>query len=72
MTVKKYLSQLKTKHGLKGKTRPSELDPFKPKINEMMGNGIFNCVVILERLREMVHKTPLFLRYNHWKKLKNI
>ena len=52
-TVKKYLSQPKTEHGLKGRTRPSKLDPFKPKINEMLENGIFNCVVILERLKGM-------------------
>jgi len=52
-TAKKYMSQPKAEHGLKGRTRPSKLDPFKPKINEMMGNGIFNCVVILERLKDM-------------------
>lgn len=51
-TVKKYMHQPKTKHGLKGKKKPSKLDPFKSIINEMMENGIFNCVVIFERLKE--------------------
>ena len=52
-TAKKYMHQPKTEHGLKGRTRPTKLDPFKPQINEMMENGIFNCVVILERLQDM-------------------
>jgi transposase len=52
-TVKKYVDKPKAVHGLKGRTRPSKLDPFKPKINAMMENGIFNCVVILERLQDM-------------------
>ena len=33
-------------------SRPSKLDEFKPVLHELMGNGIFNCVVLLERLRE--------------------
>jgi transposase len=49
-TVKKYINQPRVEHGLKGRKRPSKLDPYKPAINEMMAKGIFNCVVILERL----------------------
>ncbi|HHW49817.1 MAG TPA: IS21 family transposase [Clostridiaceae bacterium] len=52
-TAKKYMNQPKTTHGLKGRIRPSKLDPFKPQINEMVENGIFNCVVIFERLKDM-------------------
>jgi len=52
-TAKKYINQPKAEHGLKGRTKPSKLDPFKPKIKEMMENGIFNCVVIMERLQAM-------------------
>ncbi len=52
-TAKKYIKQPKAEHGLKGRTKPSKLDPFKPKIKEMMENGIFNCVVIMERLQAM-------------------
>ena len=52
-TVKRYIDKPKAVHGLKGRTRPSKLDPFKPKINEMMENGIFNCIVILERLQDI-------------------
>jgi len=52
-TAKKYMSQPKKEHGLKGRTRPSKLDPFKGEINAMMEEGIFNCVVMLERLKAM-------------------
>ena len=52
-TAKKYMNQPKAEHGLKGRTKPSKLDPFKPEINEMIENGIFNCVVILERLKDI-------------------
>jgi transposase len=52
-TVKRYIDKPKAVHGLKGRTRPSKLDPFKPKINEMMENGIFNCIVILEKLQDI-------------------
>lgn len=48
-TAKKYMAEdapSKPKY-----TRPSKLDPFKPKIDELMEHGIFNCVVILERLQ---------------------
>lgn len=49
-TVKKYLQN----EGIPGKThkRSSLLDPFKPQINQMMADGLFNCAVILESLRE--------------------
>ena len=52
-TVKRYVNQPTTVHGLKGKMKPSKLDPFKPKVNAMMEDGVFNCVVILERLQDM-------------------
>jgi transposase len=52
-TVKKSINQPRVEHGLKGRKRPSKLDPYKPAINEMMAKGIFNCVVILERLQGM-------------------
>lgn len=31
--------------------RASKLEPFKPKIDALMEQGIFNCVVILEHLQ---------------------
>jgi len=52
-TAKKYLTQPRKEHGLKGRKRPSKLGPFKPQIDEMIKNGIYNCVVIVERLNEM-------------------
>jgi transposase len=32
-------------------TRPSKLDEYKPYLHELMNSGIFNCVVLLERLQ---------------------
>lgn len=50
-TVKKYIERPVAPHGLKGKTRSSKLDPFKPEIDELLKQGVFNCVVIKERLQ---------------------
>ena len=33
-------------------SKPSKLDPYKPLLHELLESGIFNCVVLLERLRE--------------------
>lgn len=51
-TAKKYIEQPVAQHGLKGKTRPSKLDPFKSQIDELLKQGVFNCVVIKERLQK--------------------
>jgi transposase len=32
--------------------RPSKLDNFKPMLHDMMSQGIYNCVVLLERVRD--------------------
>lgn len=50
-TAKKYM-QVGTLLELPHK-RGSILDPFKPQVNQMMHDGIFNCVVILETLQQM-------------------
>ena len=50
-TVKKYVTGHPKPHALTGRTRPSKLDPYKADLDEMASNGIFNCVVILERLQ---------------------
>lgn len=50
-TAKKYMKRNVAPHRLKERTRPSKLDPFKPEISIMLENGIFNCVVIYERLK---------------------
>ena len=52
-TARKYMEQADRQHGLKGISKGSKLDPYKPQLNEWMGQGIFNCVVLLERLREL-------------------
>ncbi|MGI6721243.1 MAG: hypothetical protein ACOX4I_01595 [Anaerovoracaceae bacterium] len=49
-TVKKYLQPGSTEKSVYP-THGSNLDPFKPKINEMMESGIFNCVTILENIK---------------------
>ena len=48
-TAKKYVNGETREHGLKGRTKASKLDPYKPTIDQMVRNGIFNCVVKLER-----------------------
>ena len=50
-TVKKYVDGYPEPHALKGRTRSSKLDPYKADLDEMINNGIFNCVAILERLQ---------------------
>lgn len=50
-TAKKYIRQPPSEHGLKGRKKASKLDPFKPAVDAMMKNGIFNCVVIQEKLQ---------------------
>ena len=51
-TAKKYMTQPEKKHGLKGRKRISKLDPYEDYINELLGQGIYNCVVLHERLEE--------------------
>jgi transposase len=48
-TVKKYLKAKEVP--AKSHKRGSMLDPFKSQIDQMIGDGIYNCVVILESLR---------------------
>ena len=52
-TAKKYCTGALKDHGLKGRIKPSKLDPFKQSVDRMLTNGIFNCVVIHERLQEI-------------------
>ncbi len=52
-TARKYMQQPARQHGLKGISRGSKLDPYKVHLDEWMAQGIFNCVVLLERLREL-------------------
>ena len=40
-------------HSLKGVRKASKLDPYKPQLDIWMQQGIFNCVVLLERLRTL-------------------
>ena len=50
-TVKKYMDiSQNTKPSYPA--RASKLDPFKDYIHELMAAGIFNCVVIMERISE--------------------
>ncbi len=50
-TAHKYMAQPAAPHGLKGRHKPSKLDAYKPLIHELLGQGIYNCVVLLERLQ---------------------
>lgn len=40
-------------HGLKSVSKGSKLDLYKPQMDECMAQGIFNCVVLRERLWEL-------------------
>lgn len=50
-TVKKYLREGERPHGSKGKHRGSMLDGYKERIDALLGQGVYNCQVILERLQ---------------------
>ena len=49
-TARKYMTQPAKPHGLKGTKKPSKLDPYKPYLQELMNQGIFNCIVLYERI----------------------
>jgi transposase len=51
-TIRKYLKEGECVHKLKGTRKPSKLDPYKRLIGEMLGQGIYNCQVMLRRLKE--------------------
>ena len=50
-TARKYMRQPARPHGLIWRSKPSKLDPYKPYLQELMNQGIFNCVVLMERIR---------------------
>jgi transposase len=50
-TAKKYVQQPVAEHKLKGRLKCSKLDDFRTKIDTMLSQGVFNCVVMLERLQ---------------------
>lgn len=52
-TIRKYLRDGEQKHGLKGRKRPSKLEPFKEIIDKLISSGIYNAQVIYERLAEI-------------------
>ena len=52
-TAKKYMEHPAQIHGLKGIRKGSKLDPYKEQLKQWMSQGIFNCEVLLERLREL-------------------
>ena len=52
-TARKYITGPMKPHGLLGHTKPSKLDSYNPVLQEMMNQGIYNCVVLLERIRDM-------------------
>ena len=52
-TVRKYLAnpERQPRYGPRQK-RPSQLDPFKPYIDERLAAGVWNAVVLMRELRE--------------------
>lgn len=51
-TVKKYRQTPVYPHALKGSTRSSKLDPYKPEIEMLLKRGVYNCQVIFDHIRE--------------------
>lgn len=51
-TVRKYLKEGRVPDKRIGSKRGSKLDPYKPYIQELMDGGIYNAVVILDRIIE--------------------
>lgn len=49
-TARKYMQPLMTLHAKI--ERPSKLDMYKPLLHELMADGVYNCVVLFERLRD--------------------
>lgn len=52
-TARKYIAEPMKPYGLLGRTKPSKLNSYKPVLQEMMNQGIFNCVVLFDRIRDM-------------------
>lgn len=52
-TARKYMTQPAKPHGLKGRRKPSKPDSYKPYLQELMNQGIFNCAVLLQRIQAM-------------------
>ena len=52
-TVRKYVRDGHTGKPAKRAPKGSILDEFKPAINRWMAEGLFNCRVILEKLRKL-------------------
>ena len=51
-TVRKYLRAKGIPQPKQRRPRPSKLDPFKPLLEDLMKQGIFNCEVMLRILKE--------------------
>lgn len=50
-TVRKYLKGKQPPQPQSRKQRPSKLDPFKPYLLGRMGQGVFNCVKLLQEIQ---------------------
>lgn len=58
-TIRKYLVQGEQPHGNKGKKRGTILDGYHGLVIQWMNNGIYNCVRLLELLREAGYRGGL-------------
>ena len=56
-TVRKYLAnpERQPRYGPRQK-RPSQLDPFKPYVDERLAAGVWNAVVLMRELRERLRR----------------
>lgn len=51
-TIRRYLRSKGIFERKPRAKRPSKLDPYKPLLDELMAQGIYNCEVLFERIRE--------------------
>lgn len=51
-TIRRYLRSEGLPESKPRKKRPSKLDPFKPLVQEFVNEGIYNCEVLYQLLRE--------------------
>lgn len=61
-TARKYMTAPAKPHGLTGRKKPPKLDNYKPALQEMMNQGFFNCVALLECIQRMGYDSSALVK----------
>src|SRR5512134_3724465 len=69
-TVKRTLARGGPPVGKRSRARRSKLDPFKPAVDRLLGEGVWNAVVILRELQALGYrgKDSILRAYIHPKR----